>query len=226
MSPERVVRQKLLVLIFSSNKSEHGENTADILLSLKNVVVHPPGVSPASSQSPSPSQQVHQPPPYPDLGQQVGGWEESQAHHYSNMQHNAQLYSVDGFGWTNPAFSPRPVSSSLGSPSHHFPTMSVNVSMNMTMHGVGYDPVADQWQHGYDQGQGYGPGYGQVECGYGVMVRDEEDEASVKEEEINNPRSFALFDSPSKFRMQSKGSSHSQFYDKQVRNSEENYEQY
>ena len=59
-----------------------------------------------------------------------------------------------------------------------------------------------------------------------MEVEETEDEASVKEEEINNPRSFALFDSPSKFRMQSKGSSHSQFYDKQVRNSEANYEQY
>ena len=53
-------------------------------------------------------------------------------------------------------------------------------------------------------------------CGYGVMLRDEEDEASVKDEEVNNSRSFALFDSPSKFRLQSKSSSHSQFYDKQV----------
>ena len=147
-------------VISSSNKAEHGENTADILLSLKNVVVHPSGagVSPGSSQSSSPSQLPHQPPPYPgpDLSQAQhvggGGWgEEGQAQQYSNMPYNTPLYSVDGFGWTNPPFSPRPVTSSLGSPSHHFPTMSVNVSMNMTMHGVGYDPVADQWQHGYDQ---------------------------------------------------------------------------
>ena len=92
--------------------------------------------------------------------------------------------------------------------------MSVNVSMNMTMHGLGYDPVSDQWQHSYDQNYGasYSPG-----CGYhGVMVREEEDSHSVKEENIN-PRSFALFDSPAKYRLQSKSSSHSQFYEKQVR---------
>ena len=134
------------------------------------------------------------------------------------MSYNTPLYSVDGFGWGgNPAaFSPRPVSSSLTSPSHHFPTtMSVNVSMNMTMHGLGYDPVSDQWQpHSYDQNYGaaYSPG-----CGYhGVMGREEEDNHSVKEENIN-PRSFALFDSPAKYRLQSKSSSHSQFYEKQVR---------
>ena len=134
------------------------------------------------------------------------------------MSYNTPLYSVDGFGWGGnaAAFSPRPVSSSLTSPSHHFPTtMSVNVSMNMTMHGLGYDPVSDQWQpHSYDQNYGaaYSPG-----CGYhGVMGREEEDNHSVKEENIN-PRSFALFDSPAKYRLQSKSSSHSQFYEKQVR---------
>ena len=44
---------------------------------------------------------------------------------------------------------------------------------------------------------------------------DQEEEISIKEEEVGNPRSFALFDSPSasKFRFSTKTS---QFYDKHV----------
>jgi hypothetical protein len=79
--------------------------------------------------------------------------------------------------------------------------------MNMTMHGVGYDPLGDQWQ-GYDQNYSYGHG-----C-YSLQLRDEED--CIKDEEIH-PRSFALFDSPSKLRFSSKTSPRFFTDDKQVR---------
>ena len=99
--------------------------------------------------------------------------------------------------------------SGLASPlqgSPHFPTMSVNVSMNMTMHGVGYDPLGEQWQN-YDQNYSYGHG-----C-YSLQLRDDED--CIKDEEMH-PRSFALFDSPSKLRFSSKNSPRFLTDDKQV----------
>ena len=84
-------------------------------------------------------------------GEQQGWAEQGAGHHYP-----APYSYPDTFGWAPPpqpappCFSPRGGGGGLASP-HTFPTMSVNVSMNMTMHGVGYDLVADQWQHGYDQ---------------------------------------------------------------------------
>ena len=146
---------KSIKLSFYS-KSGHGENTADILLSLKNVVVHPNPSSPESPASPqgshSSSPHHHQPSyhdqPHPSH-HQWGGQDDSVGHHYS---YNYNMASGDGFGcWTAPgsSFSPRPEAG----PGHQLPTMSVNVSMNMTMHGVGvpshgYDHISDQWTHG------------------------------------------------------------------------------
>ena len=110
------------------------------------------------------------------------------------------VYSMEnGLGWGSGG-GPITSRSGLASPiqgSPHFPTMSVNVSMNMTMHGVGYDPLGDQWQ-GYDQNYSYGHG-----CSYSLQLRDDED--CIKDEEIH-PRSFALFDSPPKLRFSSKTS--------------------
>ena len=148
----------------SSAKVEHGENTADILLSLKNVVVHPStgaSDSPPESQSSSPGpgqvQIASSEAAEAGFGQQVnmgGHWEQETTppgHTGYPVPYN---YSMEGFGWGagpshSASFSPRGSSGGgLGSP-HHFPTMSVNVSMNIPMHGVpGYDHIQDQWPQG------------------------------------------------------------------------------
>ena len=55
---------------------------------------------------------------------------------------------------------------------------------------------------------------GAGDSGYNFIRSQEDDEeVIVKEEESSNPRSFALFDSPSKFRFAPKPS---QFYDKHL----------
>ena len=78
--------------------------------------------------------------------------------------------------------------------------MSVNLSMNMTMTGYSSDPgLVEQWQS-YDAA-GYTHG------GY--------DEDCIKEEEMH-PRSFALFDAPSKMRFSAKASPRFMPDDKQV----------
>ena len=83
-------------------------------------------------------------------GEQQGWAEQGAGHHYP-----APYTYPDTFGWAPPpqpappCFSPRGGGGGLASP-HTFPTMSVNVSMNMTMHGLtGYEHMQpDQWPPG------------------------------------------------------------------------------
>ena len=83
-------------------------------------------------------------------GEQQGWAEQGAGHHYP-----APYTYPDTFGWAPPpqpappCFSPRGGGGGLASP-HTFPTMSVNVSMNMTMHGLtGYEHMqSDQWPPG------------------------------------------------------------------------------
>ena len=114
--------------------------------------------SPARSHSPSPHSRPPQGSGYGDIGQSHSDsqhWNEDLSHNFpANCPYN---YSLEGFGWGTPtnsnhggSFGPRGGYSVMTSP-HHLSSMSVNVSMNMTMHGVsapGYDHVTEQWPQG------------------------------------------------------------------------------
>ena len=157
----------------SAKVEHHGENTADILLSLKNVVVHPSSLSPSGEAGPgspdsapeSLSSSPHQggasgvaggqtgEAGYSEPVSMAGHWEQEGGQGYPGLP-GPYNYSMEGFGWghtghhTTSAFSSRASGPGLASP-HHFPTMSVNVSMNIPMHGVpGYDHIPEQWPTG------------------------------------------------------------------------------
>ena len=152
----------------SSSKGESEGNTADILLSLKKVVVHqqhqrtpsPTGHHGHNSHPGSPHSRHGA--SYPNIGQADNvasqNWAEdgSSGGYLNNLPYN---YSLDGYGWSSPSHHGGHLSRSGytgGSP--HLSSMSVNVSMNMTMHGLGvpvpgmpgpgYDQVPDQWPQG------------------------------------------------------------------------------
>ena len=160
----------------SAKVEHHGENTADILLSLKNVVVHPSALSTSGEAGPgspnSPPESISSSPAPGHLqGASAGREDKVTGAGYSEQdsitganhwEHEGgpgypvpgpYNYSMEGFGWgTNSqhttSFSSRASGGGLGSP-HHLPTMSVNVSMNIPMHGVpGYDQIQDQWPTG------------------------------------------------------------------------------
>ncbi|XP_019881819.2 protein glass isoform X2 [Aethina tumida] len=110
-------------LIFRENKQPG--DVADVLLSLKHAVVHPDQTSRQSDH-----QQLHQ-----QLQQQQ---QQQQHHQHQQLYHPQMLLSPAGGG----GYCDQPF------PQQMFPSMSVNVSMNMTMHGYhpnshGYHPAAD-----------------------------------------------------------------------------------
>ena len=96
-----------------------GHNTADILLSLKNVVVHP-GQSPQAAS-----------PGWGEVGAGAG-WEPEDG--------GGQLYTN---GYSPPCYTGE--GGAGGWPRSTLPSPTMSVNLSMTMHGVQYhDPAAEQ----------------------------------------------------------------------------------
>ncbi|CAB3380710.1 protein glass isoform X2 [Cloeon dipterum] len=118
-----------------SNKPAGGHDMADVLLSLKHAVVHPGQLAPAGSLSPNSFAS-----PYPSL-QQTSHQLPSAQLSYTVHPHHQMMSPTGGYGSQYCTSDPTGYGSTPQQQSQNtqhssasmFPSMSVNVSMNMTM---------------------------------------------------------------------------------------------
>ncbi|RZF49186.1 hypothetical protein LSTR_LSTR008472 [Laodelphax striatellus] len=130
------------------HQSGPGDMAADVLLSLKHAVVHPGQMSPGNTAPHHPHHHyaaapAPQPPPQASLSYTVHPHQMAVS---MSPGGGAGCYGAPG-GGAGPQYGcgvdqMPPLASQPPAPPYQFPSMSVNVSMNMTMHGYPPCPVS------------------------------------------------------------------------------------